>query len=172
MSAFLMCRPTHYTIAYEINPWMSLKRQANRARALAQWTRLHQLLTRQLGARISVGSSFLVASGTPLSEYGGVLAGPPYWGFATTRGTAGRTPAIWDLAVRGSYELPIGDRAGFRARALLDLQHLGSPRRIVDYDQVHFTCAANDPSCANASYGTPTRYQPPMAGRLGLLVDF
>ena len=48
----LMCRPTHYTIAYEINPWMSLKRQANHARALAQWTRLHQLLTRQLGARV------------------------------------------------------------------------------------------------------------------------
>ncbi len=50
--SFLMCRPMHYTIAYEINPWMSLKRQANRARALAQWTRLHQLLTRQLGARV------------------------------------------------------------------------------------------------------------------------
>ncbi|MBI2105192.1 MAG: amidinotransferase [Candidatus Omnitrophica bacterium] len=50
--AFLMCRPTHYTIAYEINPWMSLKRQANRGRALAQWTRLYQLLTRQLGARV------------------------------------------------------------------------------------------------------------------------
>ena len=47
-----MCRPAHYTIAYEINPWMSLKRQANRARAIAQWTRLHQLLTRTLGARV------------------------------------------------------------------------------------------------------------------------
>ena len=49
---FLMCRPTHYAIAYEINPWMSLKRPANHARALTQWTRLHQLLTRQLGARV------------------------------------------------------------------------------------------------------------------------
>ena len=29
-----MCRPTYYTIAYEINPWMSLKRQANHPRAL------------------------------------------------------------------------------------------------------------------------------------------
>ena len=47
-----MCRPTHYTIAYEINPWMSLKRQANHAQALAQWTRLYQLLTRRLGARV------------------------------------------------------------------------------------------------------------------------
>ncbi len=49
---FLMCRPTYYTIAYEINPWMSLKRQANRTRALAQWHRLYQLLTRELRVRV------------------------------------------------------------------------------------------------------------------------
>jgi len=49
-----MCRPTHYTIAYEINPWMSLKRQADRARATAQWTQLHRLLTRTLGARVTL----------------------------------------------------------------------------------------------------------------------
>lgn len=47
-----MCRPTHYTIAYEINPWMSLKRQANHTRALAQWRALYTLLTRQLGVRV------------------------------------------------------------------------------------------------------------------------
>ncbi|MDP3703444.1 MAG: arginine deiminase-related protein [Candidatus Omnitrophota bacterium] len=43
-----MCRPTHYTIAYEINPWMSLKRQANHRRALQQWTQLYALLTKTL----------------------------------------------------------------------------------------------------------------------------
>jgi N-dimethylarginine dimethylaminohydrolase len=47
-----MCRPTYYTIAYEINPWMSLKRQADRARAMAQWRRLYETLTRQLGVRV------------------------------------------------------------------------------------------------------------------------
>ena len=51
---FLMCRPTHYTIAYEINPWMSLKRQAIRARALAQWHRLYRLLTAGLGVRVKL----------------------------------------------------------------------------------------------------------------------
>jgi N-dimethylarginine dimethylaminohydrolase len=50
---FLMCRPTHYAIAYEINPWMSLKRQAKRMAAGAQWTRLHTLL-RSLGARVEL----------------------------------------------------------------------------------------------------------------------
>ena len=49
---FLMCRPTHYTIAYEINPWMSVKRQANPARAFAQWHRLYHLLTRELGVTV------------------------------------------------------------------------------------------------------------------------
>jgi N-dimethylarginine dimethylaminohydrolase len=47
-----MCPPTHYAIEYEINPWMSLKRQANRARAVAQWRGLHALLTRTLGAHV------------------------------------------------------------------------------------------------------------------------
>jgi len=47
-----MCRPTYYRIAYEINPWMSLKRPARRRRAAAQWHRLHQLLTQDLGARV------------------------------------------------------------------------------------------------------------------------
>jgi N-dimethylarginine dimethylaminohydrolase len=48
-----MCRPTYYTIAYEINPWMSLRRQANRARAIAQWSRLYHVLTR-LRARVEL----------------------------------------------------------------------------------------------------------------------
>ena len=47
-----MCRPSYYTIAYEINPWMSLKRQTNHARATLQWIRLHTLLTRRLGVRV------------------------------------------------------------------------------------------------------------------------
>jgi N-dimethylarginine dimethylaminohydrolase len=47
-----MCRPTHYRIAYEINPWMSLKRPARRREALRQWTHLHRLLTRELGATV------------------------------------------------------------------------------------------------------------------------
>jgi len=47
-----MCPPTHYRIAYEINPWMSLARQVNRARSLAQWRRLHDTITRTLRARV------------------------------------------------------------------------------------------------------------------------
>jgi N-dimethylarginine dimethylaminohydrolase len=48
MSAVLMCRPTHYTIAYEINPWMHVRRQVHHARATRQWEALHRLLTKHL----------------------------------------------------------------------------------------------------------------------------
>ena len=48
----LMCRPTYYTIAYEINPWMSLKRQANRSKAMSQWQALYDLLTKTLQVRV------------------------------------------------------------------------------------------------------------------------
>ena len=47
-----MCRPTHYRIAYEINPWMSLTHPASHAQARRQWQRLHDVLTRRLHARV------------------------------------------------------------------------------------------------------------------------
>ena len=49
-----MCRPTYYTIAYEINPWMNLKRPANHARALRQWNALYRLLTTRLRLEVAL----------------------------------------------------------------------------------------------------------------------
>ena len=46
--ALLMCRPAHYTIAYEINPWMRVTRQVAHRRALRQWQALYRLLTQRL----------------------------------------------------------------------------------------------------------------------------
>ncbi|MCG8448260.1 MAG: arginine deiminase-related protein [Pirellulales bacterium] len=40
----LMCPPDYYGIHYEINPWMSTKRQANHEIAVEQWQALRQLL--------------------------------------------------------------------------------------------------------------------------------
>ena len=40
-----MCPPTYYTIAYEINPWMHLRRQVAHGRAVRQWRRLYAVLT-------------------------------------------------------------------------------------------------------------------------------
>jgi len=49
----LMCPPEYYGIEYEINPWMSRSRQADRPLAHEQWRRLHESL-RSLGATVSL----------------------------------------------------------------------------------------------------------------------
>jgi N-dimethylarginine dimethylaminohydrolase len=49
-----MCRPDHYGIRYEINPWMRTSRGADPARAMAQWQELYDTLTRRLGAQVEL----------------------------------------------------------------------------------------------------------------------
>jgi len=40
---YLMCEPTFYTVAYEINPWMHPDRPTDAARAVSQWRRLRDV---------------------------------------------------------------------------------------------------------------------------------
>jgi N-dimethylarginine dimethylaminohydrolase len=49
-----MCPPEFYGIEYEINPWMSVKRQADRAFARSQWEALHNFLTAELGVKVEL----------------------------------------------------------------------------------------------------------------------
>jgi N-dimethylarginine dimethylaminohydrolase len=49
----LMCPPEYYGIEYEINPWMSRSRQADREIAAQQWRGLTEILT-QLGVKLSL----------------------------------------------------------------------------------------------------------------------
>lgn len=37
---YLMCRPEHFTVTYEINPWMDVSKPVDVATAVAQWERL------------------------------------------------------------------------------------------------------------------------------------
>jgi len=39
---FLMCRPEHFTVSYEINPWMDVTRYTDRDLALRQWQVLYE----------------------------------------------------------------------------------------------------------------------------------
>jgi N-dimethylarginine dimethylaminohydrolase len=52
-SQILMCPPDHYGIEYEINPWMSRQRQADRNLAIEQWKGLVAIL-KQLGVEIAL----------------------------------------------------------------------------------------------------------------------
>ena len=49
----LMCPPDFYGIEYEINPWMSRKRQSDRPTAQRQWESLRRLLE-EAGAKVSL----------------------------------------------------------------------------------------------------------------------
>jgi len=49
----LMCRPSHFTVSYRINPWMHPDAPTDTARALAQWQRLHDVYE-DLGFEVSV----------------------------------------------------------------------------------------------------------------------
>jgi N-dimethylarginine dimethylaminohydrolase len=40
--AILMCRPDHFGVEYEINPWMHVDNQVDRSRALVQWNALRR----------------------------------------------------------------------------------------------------------------------------------
>jgi N-dimethylarginine dimethylaminohydrolase len=43
--AILMCRPDHFGVEYEINPWMHVADQVDRPRAARQWDALHRAYT-------------------------------------------------------------------------------------------------------------------------------
>lgn len=118
---------------------------------------------------LTAGLSFIAQSGTPLSEFANRPVGIR---FLVPRGSAGRTPALWDLSARVVYELPLV--ALYRARIIMDVFHIASQRKAVDIDQRHyFRVDANGvPSDPNSTYGQAYRYQPPMSVRVGMEVNF
>ena len=117
---------------------------------------------------LSFGVSFVAQSGTPLSKFvyldQGVL-------FLVPRGSAGRTPAVWDLGARVMYGIPFADR--WRPRLILDVFQIASQRKVVDNDQAFGYVDANGIlQWSNPTYGKAFRYQPPTFVRLGMELNF
>src|SRR5437667_12619865 len=88
------------------------------------------------------------------------------------RGSAGRTPAIWDLNLRVAYPFSLG--RGVAARTTLDWLHVGSPRRPVWLEPFHYVDedANGNPINLNPTYGQVRSYQPPTQARLGVEFTF
>jgi hypothetical protein len=107
-------------------------------------------------------------SGAPINDFAAGPWGPLAPSFSVQRGSAGRTPALWDLGIRVAYELPVVRRS--RVQVLLDVLHVGNPRRAVTVDEVHYATLDENgnPASPNARYRQATAYQPPMAVRLGI----
>lgn len=122
---------------------------------------------------LTLGTSFFWESGTPLTNYG-AIGGTLYPYFTTPRGTAGRTPSVWDLNFRLTYNFVNLFHSAFIPRIKLDLFHLFSQRTPVNYDQTHYRSQDENgqPALPNSNYLEPISYQPPFTARLGLEVEF
>jgi hypothetical protein len=132
---------------------------------------------------LSAGTFFTVQTGTPLNEFGtAAFAGRLI--FLVERGSAGRTPTMWDLNLRFTYDIARHFAWARRGDVIVDFLHVGNPRRAVRVDQTRFLsvdisalgpmplAASHNDLVANQinpnpSFGEALRYQDPMLIRLG-----
>ena len=118
------------------------------------------------GFGLEGGASLTAESGSPINEFGTSETG--YTTFLVPRGSVGRTPALWDLALRLAYPLSLG--RGPRGRVVLDLLHVGNPRRATTVDETLYPTP--DQAVVNPQYKQPLTYQAPMAVRLGVEMTY
>lgn len=124
---------------------------------------------------LSAGFSFVWETGTPLSVYGGYFPGfPTAYGFLSQRGTAGRTPNIWDLNLRFVYNISTLFNLPFETRLIADVFHFASDKIPVMFEEQKFFGIDDkgnqiDP---NPNYGMPKKYQSPMSLRFGIEISF
>jgi len=128
------------------------------------------------GSGLTAGWFFTWMSGTPLNEYGATWAPGNAYTFLVPRGTAGRTPSIWDANLRLAYDLSGIGRGfvGARPRVYLDIFHLFSQKEAASVDQIRYTGldAEGNQVGENPNFGTATEFQPPMTVRFGIETSF
>jgi hypothetical protein len=96
---------------------------------------------------------------------------PIHAAFVVPRGSAGRTPALWDLNGRLTMDLPHSPVR--RGRLLVDVLHIGNPQHAVKVDEFKYLANSGGTfSQPNPEYGRHIAFQPPMMARLGLELDF
>ena len=124
------------------------------------------------GWGLAFGAFVTYESGVPINDFAAGPWGPLIPSFLVPRGTAGRTPGLWNLDLRLAYDLPVARSS--RTQVHLDLLNVGNPRRTVLVDETHYMTldADGNPATPNPMYRHPVAYQPPMAARLGMQVDF
>jgi hypothetical protein len=120
-------------------------------------------------SRLTVGSYLTLQSGTPLSYLGYNATSPFDFVFLRPRGTAGRTPWIWDLNLHLSYDLR-RPGAPLSSRIVLDAFHLFSAKRPVRLEQKAFlgVDSTGQQTNPNPLYGQVLLRQPPMTLRVGV----
>jgi hypothetical protein len=129
-----------------------------------------------IAPNFNLGTFCTFQTGTPLNEFGATIAGAP--GFhrkcLIKRGSAGRTPNIWDVNFRLSYDLSRYLFSKVATIVILDILHAGNPRKALDFDQVKYQAVDEEGNQINPNpnFGAVIRYQPPMTVRLGIQLGF
>lgn len=128
----------------------------------------------QVEPGLTAGAVWTWETGTPLTEYGATPFGPPWFSFVSQRGTAGRTPPIWDLNLRLSYAVPRRSASSVAPKLILDLFHVFGQRTALVLDQNHYTAVDSTGAQIgpNPNYRKPILFQPPMSARVGAEIDF
>jgi hypothetical protein len=123
---------------------------------------------------LSLGTFFSLQSGTPLNNFGAATTWPNHVIFLSQRGTAGRTPTLWDWNIRLAYDLGTVLKTKFHPRLFADIFHVFSRRSAVLQDQVRYFAVDENgaQTSPNDFYLTPIAYQPPMMARLGFELKF
>ncbi|MEN8144760.1 MAG: carboxypeptidase regulatory-like domain-containing protein [Gemmatimonadota bacterium] len=117
---------------------------------------------------LTVGTFFSLKSGTPLNEFepDPILLRPL---FLVERGSAGRTPALWDWDIRLTYDLLSLARS---SRIIADVSNIGSPRRAALVEQFRNSGvdAMTGEQIPNPTFGQPLLHQSPISLRVGFEV--
>ncbi len=118
---------------------------------------------------LTTGIFFIAQSGTPLSELANTGFGIK---FLSERGSVGRTPFIWDLNARLTYNLQF--IKSVNSKIILDFFHIASQQKPVDIVQKKYNGIDEngDPIWPYDKYGEVFRYQPSLSMRLGIEVSF
>lgn len=127
------------------------------------------MISYRVATPFNLGAAFSVQSGTPLTEFGKRGPGPGSQYFLSARGAAGRTPTLWDLGLRGTYDFA-GRGLPADTRIIVDVLHAFSQRKPVRVEQVRFLSvdASDNPTSPNPFYGSGLQFQPPMTFRVGV----
>ena len=127
----------------------------------------------RLPVGLAIGLTMTWQSGSPLNQF----APSPDPGleiqraFVVRRGSAGRTPSLWDINTRLAYAGRQGET--HHSRILLDVLHVGNPQRAVWVDELKYLVNTNGSfSNADPNYGRPIAFQRPMMARLGWELTF
>jgi hypothetical protein len=118
---------------------------------------------------LTTGAFVTWESGSPLNIWGTSFAhinGLPV--FLVPRGSDGRTPSLWDVNLRVSYQPGSAERA--RYRLVLDALHIFNPQRPTVLEETQFFDP--DQTALNPTFRVPLAFQPPALIRLGAELRF